>query len=125
MYFLVVWLVVKPFCQNTVRMTAIIVGSILVLVPGFVFARSVVTCVARTYLFAAITYSIVIFPMLKDYIKLVSRHLTQKEKVARIRAKKENNLESDKLKEGPLTCSKALSRHYRFFCKSKVTKSYI
>ena len=80
---------------------------------------------ASCSLFAAFGYLGFIHGMLIDYIDLVSRHLSQKERASRKRALRDMCLKDDPKLEEPVGFKLGCKRFYRFFCKRKVPKSNI
>lgn len=75
-YALVMWLVIKPYFRNAIRLTVLIVGGAACLTLGLLFARSPMSIVCRLQLYSSITFCVVIFPMMRDYVSLVSRHMS-------------------------------------------------
>ena len=98
-YVLVMWLTIKPYFKNAMRLTILIVGGAICLSLGLIFARTPMAIICRLELYSSITFCVVIYPMMSEYVGLVSRHVTKKEQVARQRAKKECGLLEDPMKD--------------------------
>ena len=121
---LVLYVNMKPFVRSCTKKAVLIPGLLIALGLVFVFARTPLVIVVKPMLFASIGYSGFIFKMMRDYISLVSKKMTFKERLTRKRSQKELHIENDILKE-EITRRKALQNHYKFFCKRKIPKSYI
>jgi hypothetical protein len=61
--------------------------------------------------------------MLCNYIDLAGRHMTMKEKVERIKTKRDEFVTNDPLKEGKVPFAVKWKRYKRFFCTSKTPPS--
>lgn len=96
-------------------MALMVIGGVGCITLGMVFARTVESVLCRILLYAVAAYPLIIFNMMSEYISLVSKNLTHKEKLARKRTMKELGLKEDELKDN-IGCGRALRNHYRFFC---------
>jgi len=79
-------LTVKPHFNNCVRLVLLIGGIVLAIGLTVFFSQDAASIVAAPYFYVATGYCLVIKDMLSEYLDLVSRHLTVKEKAARLTA---------------------------------------
>ncbi len=75
-YLLVMWLIIKPFFRTQIRFLVLLCGSLACLALSLAFARTPMAIICRLELYSSITFCVVIFPMMKEYINLVSHHMT-------------------------------------------------
>ena len=116
------FLTIKARFRNVYRLTCVIVGFLLSWALTLAFARDLASVLAAITINFALGYILVIKGMLSEYIDLVSRHMTMKERAARKRSSREQNIK-DEPKNGPVLLADAMRNHYRFFCKKKIPKS--
>ena len=88
-------LTVKPWFKNTCRFMIALFGIILAMGLTMAFCRDMASIIAATAIYLAFGYTLIIKSMLSDYLDLVSRHLTTKEKKARQQCIKERCLPKD------------------------------
>ena len=76
-------LTVKPWFKNTCRFILALTGTLLAMGLTMAFCRDVASILAATVIYVAFGYTLIIRSMLSEYLDLVSRHMTTKEKKAR------------------------------------------
>jgi hypothetical protein len=76
LYVLVMWLTIKPFFRTVIRLFVLIAGSLACLALSLAFARNPMAIICRLQLYSSITFCVIIFPMMTEYINLVSHHMT-------------------------------------------------
>ena len=75
-YLLVMWLIIKPFFRTQIRFLVLICGSLACLALSLAFARTPMAIICRLELYDSITFIVVIFPLMKEYINLLGHHMT-------------------------------------------------
>lgn len=75
-YALVIWLTINPTFRTMIRLILLLVGGLACIALSLAFARTPMAIISRLQLYSSITFCIVIFPMMKEYISLVSHHMT-------------------------------------------------
>ncbi len=115
LFSLTIYLTLKSkFKSNKVRITVFAVGFLLSVGVSVGFSSTVNEALAGVTLYVAIVYFTFMMSFVREYVTLVSKHLTQKEAHARRKTAKEYCLK-DELKGGPMTFSASVRAHYEFF----------
>ena len=112
-------LTVRPRCGNSCRLLTLLLGTFTGIGLTMAFCRDSASIIAAILIFIAMGYTLVIRDMLFEYLDLVARHTTTKEKVARLQTVKEKCLDRDsdfKLQEVPM---KMKCKRFFTFCFNK------
>ena len=116
------WLTVKARFKNKYRLACVVIGFLLSWAFTLAFARDLASILAAITINFALGYILIIKGMVAEYVDLVSRHMTMKERAARRQSSKDQMMK-DEFKNGPVSFKVALKNHYRFFCKKRVPRS--
>mmetsp|Transcript_717 Transcript_717/g.1014 ORF Transcript_717/g.1014 Transcript_717/m.1014 type:complete len:193 (+) Transcript_717:1346-1924(+) len=119
-------LTVKPRFNNTCRLVVLMAGAFSSIALTMVFCRDLASFLAASGIYIAMGYDLVISDMLFEYLDLVSRHLTTKEKAARLQSTKEKCLDKDSdFKRQDVSTKLKCMRFWVFCCARKIPKSQI
>lgn len=115
LFVLTVSFMIKPRCgvTNNVRIGVFIVGSITSMTIAQIFSKTLNERASAILLIASIGYFAFILEFVREYVLLVSRHLSQKEQVARKRTAKET-CSKDEFKGKKLSFSESVSMQWQF-----------
>ena len=85
-YAILLFVNMRPFCRQRLKMVISIPILLITLGLLFAFARTPMVIIVKPFILASITYSMFIYKMMSDYISLVSRKMTFKERLTRKRS---------------------------------------
>ena len=74
-------------------------------------------------IYCSLPYVIINQKMVREYVWLVSRHMSKKEKVSRYKTIRENCLKGDLTKGDPFPVKTALKNSFVFFFRKRIPKS--
>lgn len=123
MFSVAAWFTLTPKTRNKIRVLIVLVSFIACEALSCVFARGWVAIFAGVALYGGLTYLIIIHRMVREYVNLVGKHLSKKEKVVRNKTVKEYCLKVDELKGPSFPFKKVLTNTFVFFFRKEIPKS--